>query len=146
MIRGVFREERGRRRPFITARLLIPSQSISGDIRFLIDTGADSTVLAPADVFFLGVDVQRLPPSTPSAGVGGITRTASAEATITLGRLTYDLSLRILVPGREQQQALSRIPSLLGRDMLSHFALFMEERSLRVLLLEPHEANSLGLP
>ena len=34
----------------------------------------------------------------------------------------------------------------LGRDVLSRFALFMEERSGRVLLLEPHEAASLQLP
>lgn len=70
-----------------------------------------------------------------------------AQATITLGHLTYQLSLRILAPrGGEQQRALGRIPSLLGRDILSPFALFMEERSNRVLLLEPHEADALNLP
>ena len=37
------------------------------------------------------------------------------------------------------------IPSLLGRDVLSHFALFLEERTGRVLLLEPHEADALPL-
>ena len=37
------------------------------------------------------------------------------------------------------------IPSLLGRDVLSHFALFLEERTGRVLLLEPHEAAALPL-
>jgi hypothetical protein len=30
--------------------------------------------------------------------------------------------------------------------MLSHFGLFVEERTNRVLLLEPHEADSLNLP
>jgi len=38
-----------------------------------------------------------------------------------------------------------RIPSLLGRDILSHFALFVEERTNRVLLLEAHEADALPL-
>ena len=37
------------------------------------------------------------------------------------------------------------IPSLLGRDILSHFALFLEERTNRVLLLEAHEADALPL-
>ncbi len=38
------------------------------------------------------------------------------------------------------------IHSLLGRTVLSHFALFMEERTDRVLLLEPSEADALDLP
>jgi len=146
MIRGFFRVDRGRRRPFVTARLAIPSQAISGDVHFLVDSGADVTLLAPADVLFLRIDVGSLPQGTPTTGVGGTARTAYAEAAITLGHLTYDVPLRILLPGRRQQRALSRIPSLLGRDILSYFALFMEERSQRVMLLEPHEAASLRLP
>ena len=35
------------------------------------------------------------------------------------------------------------VPSLLGRDLLAHFALFMGEHTGRVLLLEPDEANQL---
>lgn len=38
------------------------------------------------------------------------------------------------------------IPSLLGRDVLARFALFFEERTGRVLLLEPSEADALELP
>ena len=38
-----------------------------------------------------------------------------------------------------------RIPFLLGRDVLSHFALFLEERTNRVLLLEAYEADALPL-
>jgi hypothetical protein len=146
MIRGVFRDERTRRRPFVAARLSIPSQALSGDVRFLVDTGADSTVLAPGDTLALGIDVGRLRPGPPSAGVGGTTRTVSAQAMLTLGHLAYDLTLRVLVPSRDQQRALGRIPSLLGRDILSYFALFMEERTRRVMLLEPPEADSLQLP
>ncbi len=35
------------------------------------------------------------------------------------------------------------VPSLLGRDLLAHFALFMEEQTGHVLLLEPGEVNQL---
>jgi predicted aspartyl protease len=147
MIRGFFHEEGGRRRPFITAHLAIPSQSASGDVEFLVDTGADSTVLAPADAIFLGLDVARFRRGTPSTGVGGTIGTAFTDATLTLDDLTYDLPLRLLVPTtRAQGRALFRLPSLLGRDFLSHFALFMEERSRRVILLESHEVASLRLP
>jgi hypothetical protein len=146
MIRGLFRADSRRRRPFVTAHLSIPSQSLSGDVRFLVDTGADSTLLAPADTVFLHLDVSRLPQGPPSTGVGGLTRTASVPATLTLGSLAYRLDLRVLVPSRQQQQALSRIPSLLGRDILSRFALILEERTDRVLLLTPDEADTLPLP
>ncbi|MGI8552157.1 MAG: hypothetical protein ACR2PL_15450 [Dehalococcoidia bacterium] len=41
---------------------------------------------------------------------------------------------------------MSDVPSLLGRDLLSFFALFLEERTRCVLLLDPAEAGGLSLP
>ncbi|MBI4504935.1 MAG: hypothetical protein HY691_05315 [Chloroflexi bacterium] len=38
------------------------------------------------------------------------------------------------------------IPSLLGRDILAYFALFLEELTDRVLLLDPSEVDTLALP
>lgn len=147
MIRGAFREEAGRRRPFVIAFLDIPSLQCSGDVAFLVDTGADATLLAPRDAARLGINPGLLPQGTPSTGVGGTTRTVYAEASITLGSLTYSLPLRILAPRtRGQRRSLRFIPSLLGRDILSHFTLFLEERTNRVLLLEPEEADALHLP
>ena len=147
MIRGTFVETTGRRRPVINAPIAIPSQNLMTRVTFLVDTGADTTLLSPRDAFRLGLNLALLPFGPSSAGVGGVTRTVITGATITLGPVTYRLSLRVLAPeGREQQQALSRIPSLLGRDLLGHYALFLEERTNRLLLLDPGEADSLNLP
>ena len=147
MIRDIFRVEGSARRPFVTARLTLPAQGIAGDVQFLVDTGADATVLAPVDALFLGVNLAQLPAGPLTTGIGGRTHTAQAAASITLGLSSYHLSLRVLAPtSPAQQRALRRIPSLLGRDMLSHFALFIEQRTDRVLLLEPHEAAALPLP
>ncbi|MBA2447966.1 MAG: hypothetical protein H0V51_08075 [Chloroflexi bacterium] len=67
-------------------------------------------------------------------------------ATLTLDARSFAVTLRILTPQTpRRQRTLRRIPSLLGRDILSRFVLFMEERSQRVLLLEPHEADALSL-
>jgi predicted aspartyl protease len=144
MIRGRF--EGLRRRPFVTAHLSIPSQNISGQVSFLVDTGADSIVLAPADALFLGIDTAALQQGAPSIGVGGPTTTVNTAAILTLNNRVFNILLRILAPrSRQQQQALRTIPSLLGRDILSHFALFVEERTSRVLLLEPQEADALDL-
>jgi len=147
MIRGRFEGLPGRRRPYVTAHLTIPSQNISGEVSFLVDTGADSIVLAPTDALFLGIDTLSLEQGVPSRGIGGTTPTVSTAAILTLNNRVFNIVLRILAPrSRQQQRALRTIPSLLGRDMLSHFGLFVEERTNRVLLLEPHEADSLNLP
>lgn len=147
MIRGYIRAEGPRRRPFVQARVTIPSQQIADDVEFLVDTGADAMLLAPADALFLRVDLGQLPPGPPTTGVGGTTPTVLAGATLIVGPHTFSFTLRVLAPATAaQRSALARIPSLLGRDILSHFALFFEERTDRVLLLTPEEADLLVLP
>jgi predicted aspartyl protease len=119
----------------------------SGDVHFLVDTGADGTLLSPTDALFLGVDPSRLPPGPPTTGVGGITPTVQGQATVTLDTHALTANLRILAPQTAaQSRALARIPSLLGRDLLAHFALVVEQRTGRILLLEPDEADALHLP
>ncbi len=71
MIRGVFREEMGRRRPFVVGLLSLPALELTGDVAFLVDTGADSTLLAPRDAANLGMDLAALPEGPSSTGVGG---------------------------------------------------------------------------
>lgn len=80
-------------------------------------------------------------------GVGGSVDAAAVPATLVLGAQAIEVMLRILVPlPGSPDDTLSLMPSVLGRDVLSHFALFLEERTSRVLLLEPDEANRLRLP
>lgn len=47
MIRGGFLVVRGRRRPYITADLLVPSLGVSGEVEFLVDAGADAILRSP---------------------------------------------------------------------------------------------------
>jgi len=147
MIRGYFGGPTGRLRPFVIAHLTLPALGLAGTVHFLVDTGADSTLLAPRDAITFGVDLRRLPQDTPSTGVGGRTPTVSTAGRLILEAHTFTIPLRILAPtSRRQQHLLSTIPSLLGRDILSHFALFVDQRTHRVLLLEPQEADALHLP
>ncbi|MSQ17669.1 MAG: hypothetical protein EXR54_08955 [Dehalococcoidia bacterium] len=117
-------------------------------VPLLVDTGADRTILAPSDALRLarrfGLNLGDLPRSTPGTGVGGQVPTRVIEATLNIDSFSTSLTLTILEPisGRP----LPPIPSLLGRDILSHFALFMEQRTNRVLLLDPQEADALSLP
>lgn len=147
MIRGFFREEAGRRRPFILSLVEFPTLGRSGNVAFLVDTGADASLLAPRDAANLGIDLRRLARGPSSTGVGGTTRTVQAPARITFDQQSYQLTLRVLAPrGPRQRDALQRIPSLLGRDILSQVALFVDDRSGRVLLLNAQETAGLNLP
>jgi predicted aspartyl protease len=148
MIRGYFSDERGRRRPFIDAVFQFPTLNNQGlQVPLLVDTGADRTILSPTDALRLsrrfGINLADLPQSAPSTGVGGQATTRTIEAVLTIDSFSASLTLTILepMPGR-----LLPIPSLLGRDIISRFALFMEERTDRVLLLEPSEADALHFP
>lgn len=148
MIRGYFSTSRGRRRPFVKALLQFPTlQNQSLEAEFLVDTGADRTVLAPLDAVRLArrfrVDLKSLPAGASSTGVGGRVATRALDAVIVLDSLSWALSLTVLeVPAGP----IPTIPSLLGRDILPHFALFLEEQTQRLLLLEPREASGLPLP
>ena len=147
MIRGYLSQSAGRKRPFVQAHVTIPSLSVSGKLELLVDTGADSTLVGPADASDLGIDIRSLPRGATSRGVGGASETVSAEATLTFEDRSFPLTLRVLAPQTiSQRRILHSIPSLLGRDVLSEFALFFEERTGRVLLLEPSEADALSLP
>ena len=127
--------------------MVIPRLNISGKVNFLIDTGADSTLLGPADAFRLGIDIALLPRGAISRGVGGASETVQAQGMVLFEDHSFPLTLRILAPRtRRQQEIRHSIPSLLGRDVLSQFALFFEERTNRVLLLTAAEVDALTLP
>lgn len=148
MIQGYFRSTGSVKRPYVNGAIHLPEMGISGiDVRFLIDTGADRTLLGHSDARRMsrvyGVDLRQLRTGLPFQGIGGLsTKRYVVQAVLEFGVFSTDLDLAILEPVPGQP---SSIPSLLGRDVLAHFALFMEERTNRVLFLEPAEADRLGL-
>jgi predicted aspartyl protease len=148
VIRGFFRTEGPHQRPYVDVVVQFPIINRQAlDIAFLVDTGADRTILSPFDASRLreqfGVDLLSLPAGAPSTGVGGRASTRRIEATLNLGDFSTDITLAVLEPppGR-----LPGMPSLLGRDIISRFALFVEERTARMLLLNALEADAVNLP
>ena len=129
MIRGHFATLGTRRRPFVTGVLHFPTLNHSLELRLLVDTGADRTILGPAHAerlrAELGMDFTALRRGQPGTGIGGQVATRVVEAVLTLETVALPLTLTILEP----MAPLAPIPSLLGRDVLAHFALFLEERT-----------------
>jgi len=149
MIRGYFSLRSGNKRPFVTCSVEFPSttrprrQMVT---QFLIDTGADRTILAPGDAEKLpglGIVPQRLPAGPSSTGIGGRVGRRIIDAILKLDSVAIPLALAILATPTESVSP--NIPSIMGRDILGQFALFIEERTNRVLLLDASEADALAL-
>ncbi len=147
MIRGKLVIWGPRSRPFVDAIFeLAPPYAASFEIPLLVDTGADRTIIAPLDAIRLArelhTDLATLPRGDLSTGVGGEPETRTIEATLTLDTFSTPITVTILQP----HPPLRAIPSLLGRDIVSRFTLILDQRTDRVLLLEPDEAAALNLP
>ncbi len=99
-------------------------------------------MLAPADVARLEINTTDLRAGPVTRGVAGSTRTLRIPATITLDTHRHDMDLVILTPDGPNHLQDVNIPSLLGRDILSGYALFFEPRTGTVLLLDPNEADA----
>ena len=148
MIRGYFTGAPGRKRPFVEAPVTLHEPLRTRDVAFLIDTGADRGLLSARDATALGLDAFTLPQGRSRArGIGGSATTGNVTATLRLGSRTFLVVFRVLLErDATRQLAATTVPSLLGRDVLSHFGLYIEERRDLVLLLEPEETERLALP
>ena len=120
MLSGRFGSRSGR--PYLLARLLIPRLGVRGDLSFLLDTGADHTLLLPSGGRAQGLDYSRLGKfDTRTRGAGGPIRTHKESAWLVFSDGTtlfgYSITLSIL----EERNDMDQVPSLIGRDILHHF-------------------------
>ena len=130
-------------RPYVDVELLIDGASSGFDVRFLIDTGADDTILHPRDT--QRPDAPPLPFSFDDhpegrriEGVGGGVYIIPVSARLFFqtdtggGRLWPDCWVWVAQPNDTNQ----RLPSLLGRDLLQFFRLTVDYLATPPVLLE----------
>lgn len=121
MLHGRFGESSGR--PYVSARVFIPRLGLAGNVSFIFDTGADSSVLMPADAITLGVDYDLLSDPSESFGIGGSAQTFEEYARLAFadanGDRLYSYDIPILI--HEPAMDAMRIPSLLGRDVIDRW-------------------------
>ena len=148
MIAGYFDTDTGQPRPSI--QLNVHTLATDGgvlDVTFLIDTGADYTVLSPNDAVRLrtelGVDLLSLPPGVMLGGIGGEIATRRIQVAIARSNFAWqgEILLAEPPPGR-----FIEMPSILGWDVMRYLTLFMDYATRRVLLLEPGDAATVSFP
>ncbi len=140
MFRGYFAGEGTRRAPYITCNFRFPDILHLGatDVDLLVDTGAETTILARRVAEDIGLDLATLPDGGTSTGVAGVAATRVVQAEISVQDYTVTLWVRI-------QESQHYVPSILGRDFSRRFAIFIEERTGRVLFLDQTDVETYGL-
>ena len=103
--------------------VVLPALRIAGEVQFLVDTGASSTCLHPPASLGLGIDLTQLDYTTSSRGVGGFADYSPQDAYLLFRsdrvRVWRRLDLQIAKPAEHNR----RLPSLLGRDILSQWTM-----------------------
>jgi hypothetical protein len=112
--------------PYIEASVHFPRLSIRGYVSFLVDTGANSSILMPADSKKLGVDFKVLRNQTTSHGIGGFSKGFEEDAVVAFsdGRHVYgyDVNMEVSSPTADNRY----LPSLLGRDVLNRWRIIID--------------------
>jgi predicted aspartyl protease len=89
---------------YLDGHIIIPGLGIRGSVSFLIDTGADASVLAETDARRIGVDYRKLTRVAESYGIGGVSRNYSEAAAIVLQDASnlhlFDIEVTIMRPNR----------------------------------------------
>jgi predicted aspartyl protease len=141
MLRGRFGDTTGR--PFIEAHVHLVRPGIRFNLSFLVDTGADRTLITPMEGARMGLDYSKLRPGRTLEGLGGSVKGYEEPAILTFEEsrkrlVSYTFEIGIAEPRRiRRSQHPEDVVVLLGRDVLQNFAMSYNQRrehlSLKVL-------------
>lgn len=136
--------------PYIQAAVYLPRLGVRGLVHFLVDTGADKTILHPADIDALRIDLSMLDPNTlsQSYGVGGSAQHYQERATLYFGRGQsraeyWSGNIDICDISQIPADKGNAMPSLLGRDFLNLCHL-VASPGIEQLVLSPYRTDSHG--
>ena len=114
-------------RPYMKARVEIPRLSVGGALNFLIDTGADRTTIHPVDLQAIGVRHPDLDASQKwdCSGIGGTVAYSMEKVVLHFKKvdLCQEVAIGPLELGFFNNAQEGRLPSLIGRDVLSQGSL-----------------------
>ncbi len=131
MLTGRFGDTSGA--PYLEARVAIPRLRLNGLVSFLVDTGADGTILMPADSRKLSVNFRMLRNPTTSEGIGGPAKGYNEQMIFSFSDRKFVYSYLFDVEIASPTPHNHRFPSLLGRDILDQWRLVIERSKGRAV-------------
>lgn len=142
-IKGFFKDDIG----FMNVHLVSEQAGLDETIEFLVDTGSSRTVLLDKDALFLGIDYSKLKRFEQDlGGIGGSVETHVIEDSVLgfgsdEGMAEIELAVFVLKHplekiGRDEQIKILRIPSILGRDIITKFRLIFDREKAELSLLK----------
>lgn len=138
--------------PCVNARTTFPGK-LEKSITFLVDLGAERTAVSEEDAVKIGLDYGKLEKAERNiGGIGGKVETYTAEVVLKIQPDFIDkrkiLVMKNKIPdnisNNEKNQLKNfyqRIPSLLGRDIICEFWLFIHEKTEMILMMQDNEIH-----
>ncbi len=139
-----FQYEDGESRLILRAKVQTGSGTMIAE-QFLVDTGADRTVVSAALLYQLALPVESAPPEERIVGIGGAAPYVIIEG---LMELTRDDGGPAIVRGRFTaftDPSASDV-SVVGRDVLNNFDVIVSRPNNEVLLLAPRHCYQILKP
>lgn len=111
---------------------MIPRLGLTHDISFLVDTGAQTTVLMPADAERMELPFHELDTPIKNLGVGGEGEAFEEPAMVAFddGAAFKIFQIRLSITAPEP--VLMAAPSLLGRDVLNRWSIAYDAPAKRL--------------
>jgi len=142
---GYFDERYEPPAPFIRTTLISRTLKLEHAIELHVDTGAAASILLDKDVKRLKIDISKLRTERDLIGIGGLLKTQIIEDAILIFRSANGPpiieKLRLLVgthdPSKlslKEREAILKLPSLLGRDMIYRFKLMIDKLRNQIYL------------
>ena len=104
---------------------------VRGFVNFLIDTGADSTIIHPVDGLVIGIPFDDLDQPTFRTGIGGQREYFEEDAVIFFADdapSLYSCRTAVSVAKPDAQGSIDNTPSLLGRPLLNTWRMLYDPR------------------
>lgn len=120
MIAGRFGDTSGR--PYIEGRLYLPRFNLSADISFLLDTGADRSILMPGDAKKIALPFDQLTGDNERRGIGGLVHCFEERVLLVFDEpkvalYVYELTMDIMQADPQMED----VSSIIGRDIIDRW-------------------------
>lgn len=118
-------------RPYIEGRLALPHlpDNLWAYCSFIVDTGAEKSVLMPVDARRMGLDRSKLSHPTTTIGIGGLSSGFEEFALVILKdeerNCAFVFRIQVFIPDVDQD-IIEIDGSVLGRDILDHGVLLYD--------------------